>query len=149
MSGSRHVARLRRRLLAQGVVLPRKKPTQRERAFQQQGFDFLDYALIPPAWSFCIPGGHKVVTTAPGYRSGFPDGGILFQGLTFFLEFKDGDDGELSDDQIVCHERLEKAGFPVAIIRRLEDIEVACFRWQIPLRAHITPTGAWVRTDPA
>lgn len=143
----------RRRLKVPGIagLTPgkrlRKKPEQRERNLQDRAFDFLDYALIPPAWSYAIPGGHKVATTLPGYRKGFPDGAILFEQQTFYLEFKDGEDGVVSDAQEACHERLAAAGVPVAVIRRLEDIEIACFRWQIPLRARITAGGAWVRDE--
>ena len=49
---------------------------------------YLDLVLSPEATYTTIPGGHRVMTTAPGYRRGFPDILIVWRGQAFCIELK-------------------------------------------------------------
>ena len=50
-----------------------------------------------------------------GYYKGFPD--IFIVDLKLFIEFKNGEKGIVSKEQIECHEKLRKLGYEVHVCR--------------------------------
>lgn len=123
----------------------RRKPVQRERAFQMAVARFLALALPDHALAFAIPGGDRHQTRTPGYVPGTPDLMIVYRGNAFFIELKAGKAGRVSLAQGSCHQALVECGAKVAICRSLDDIADACMAWSIPLRARIAPGGVVVK----
>lgn len=115
-----------------------------ERELQKAIVHALRVAL-PPSW-VCIHvpnGGLRTKAEASifkgmGVQPGVPDL-ILFGetegwgASTFFVEVK-ADAGRLTSAQVAMHERLRDLGFPVAVVRSLDDVSTACKQWRIPLR---------------
>lgn len=63
---------------------------------------------------------------AMGGEVGFPDTTILDRrGKTTFVEFKYGESGKLSPDQIACHNKLRSLGHTVLVWRT----ENECYEW--------------------
>ena len=73
---------------------------------------------------------------AAGGKAGIPDRWILWNGHAWCWEEK-SDDGGLSASQKKMFPRIEAAGFPVPIVRSLDDAERCLAGWGIPLRGVI------------
>ena len=73
---------------------------------------------------------------AAGGKAGIPDRWILWNGHAWCWEEK-SDDGGLSASQKKMFPRIEAAGFPVPIVRSLDDAERCLMGWGVPLRGAI------------
>lgn len=57
-----------------------------------------------------------------GMKAGFPDGFVIFPGGgILFVEFKRAEGGKTSDNQIEWLDRLERYGFPVALVNSADE----------------------------
>lgn len=54
--------------------------------------------------------------------TGLPDDMCFPYGTTLPIEYKDGEDGELSPRQVYIHECFAAAGAPVLVVRRVGDL---------------------------
>ncbi len=67
--------------------------------------------------------------TRLGAKKGFPDLMVLFPGaVTVFLEVK-APGNYPTPEQREMHARLEGLGFPVAVVRSIDDVRQAFARW--------------------
>ena len=98
---------------------------------------FLDLVLSPEATYTTVPGGHRVMTTAPGYRRGFPDILIVWRGQAFCIELKRAG-GKPEPHQDDCHELLRRCGAPVAVCTSVEEVAGTLDGWRIPTRGRVT-----------
>lgn len=64
------------------------------------------------------------VLKRPGVRSGFPDLVCGERGVSLYVEVKN-DEGELSQEQIVCHADMRRAGLRVVVVRSVEEAKRA------------------------
>jgi hypothetical protein len=75
-----------------------------------------------------------------GVVPGWPDISIFGEEAkgcqAWFLEVK-SDDGRLTDAQKDCQNRLRELGFPVAVVRSIDEAEQALRFWAIPLRGGV------------
>lgn len=72
-----------------------------------------------------------------GGKAGIPDRWILWRGHAWCWEEKSGD-GVINSAQRKMFPRLEAAGFPVPIVRSLDDAERCLLGWGVPLRAALS-----------
>lgn len=120
--------------------MKRRRP---EDVLQRQIVQYLDRALGGSAWFCHVPnGGQRSETEAAimkglGVKAGVPDLLILDAGRALWLELKSPHGKGPSDAQMDCHHRLRLARSSVAIVRSLEDVEIALTRWAVPLRARL------------
>ena len=73
-----------------------------------------------------------------GTRAGWPDYLIAHAGTMILLEAK-ADDGDLTQSQIAMFPLLEIQGFPVHVVRSLDDLEAVLDSYGVPLRSRVRP----------
>ena len=118
-----------------------------ERALQTAVVSFLRVALPEYAVFTHAPGegrrGWKSQRDlkSSGYRKGWPDIEVLYEGRAYFLELKSAK-GRVSPDQLATHAAIRRAGCECFIARSLDEVVWALETWAIPLRAKLMPTGA-------
>jgi hypothetical protein len=78
-----------------------------------------------------------------GCKAGVPDFLIIWQGIALWLECKAG--SALSPAQKITREALLANGHQWALVRSMDDIELACLAARIPLRASV---DAWRERAP-
>lgn len=71
-----------------------------------------------------------------GSVTGFPDLVIFYAGRVYCLELK-APQKYLSPVQKVAHERLAKAGVPVAVCKSVTDVAMVLSDWGLPLIARV------------
>lgn len=104
---------------------------------------FLNLALpLDATWCTTPTVGSSLVQgaklKATGYRRGWPDICVLWQGGAYFLELKSAK-GTVDPEQRACHGAITRAGCKVGIARTLEDCQYWLEQWGIPLRAVVDP----------
>jgi hypothetical protein len=135
---------------------PRKKPVQREAAFQMQVARYLDMALPPECWWTAFPagGGGKArggKLKAMGLKPGVADILILtprkvhWATHILWLELK-AKGGRLAPAQRAFMDRmydraLMMPGVTVRVVRTLEEVEAALRAEYISLRAFVSSSG--------
>jgi hypothetical protein len=72
-----------------------------------------------------------------GALPGFPDCGVFWRGRLVLLELKRSRGGQLSPAQKALHPRLADAGFPVAVVRSVEEALDAVAAAGVPLRGRV------------
>lgn len=65
----------------------------------------------------------KFRALSPHTPKGLPDAVVILNGQFIGLEFK-GSNGKVSYDQLECHEKIQKAGGEVYIIRSIDDLQL-------------------------
>lgn len=73
-----------------------------------------------------------------GSKAGIPDRWILWQGRAYCWEEKDGD-SKPNANQRKMFPRLEAAGFPVPLIRSVDEARAQLRAWGIPLAPRSIP----------
>lgn len=97
---------------------------------------YLTLSLPPEATFTTVPGGHKVITTVPGYQAGWPDLEVLFAGRGHYIELKrPGKRAEAH--QRACHERIRRCGGKVGVATSLDEVEKLLTGWGVPIRARV------------
>lgn len=97
---------------------------------------YLDLVLAPEATYTTVPGGHRAMTIAPGYRAGFPDIIIIARGQAFCIELKRP--GKTAEPhQRVVHETLRRCGAPVAVCTSIEEVAGTLDGWRIPTKGRV------------
>lgn len=76
---------------------------------------------------------NRAVNAGLGVVAGYPDLAVHAAGLTGFLEIKTGA-GRLSPPQVALHARLEALGYPVAVVRSIDDVRAALAAWGLETR---------------
>jgi hypothetical protein len=106
----------------------------KESIIQQQ---ICEYLSIRGIFFFSIPNEHYNISHRQlmtlkkmGLVSGMPDLCILHGGRVYFLEVKN-ETGTLSDNQKNIHAILSDKGYPVSIVRSVENVESALRLWGI------------------
>lgn len=105
---------------------------------------FLDLALPEDAcWTTVEHGGKRGKREAgrlkaKGVKPGWPDILIIWRGRAFTIELK-APNGRLSESQKIRQPMIRQAGAPVAICRRIEEVEGTLHGWGLRLKA---TTGA-------
>lgn len=84
-----------------------------------------------------VPGGHGRVTTAPGYRAGWPDLLLVWpRAVASLIELKRERGGRVDPNQDACHAALRAMRCTVTVARTLEDVA-----------AHVREVAALVERD--
>ena len=105
---------------------------------------FLDLALpLDSAWTTVEHGGKRgkreaARLKAKGVKAGWPDILIIYRQRALTIELK-ALGGRLSNNQKLRHPMILRAGAPVAVCSRIEEVEGTLRGWGLPLRA---TTGA-------
>ena len=73
--------------------------------------------------------GQKVHLIRMGMLPGYPDLEILAGGKSFFVEFKRGKKGRLSEEQKAFQEWALENGFPYAVCRGVQEFEDILNEW--------------------
>jgi len=101
---------------------------------------YLDWALMPPAFYSTFPAGWGVLTKSTagrlkgaGLKQGVPDILIWFNGFTFGVELKSYM-GRLTPVQIATHQKLQAAGVQVRTCSSLMEVIDYLEMFGIPLR---------------
>ncbi len=100
---------------------------------------YLDVALPEDAVWTTIPAGgggeiRGAKLKAMGYRKGWPDIEIVWEGMAHYIELKIS--GKYPGaDQKKCHNNLRSAGARVAVCHRIEEVEGTLRGWGVPLKA--------------
>lgn len=114
----------------------------REHELHRAAAEYLDLVLPSGAVHAAIDHAGKATKTvgamlkARGGRKGFPDHIVLHAGQAAFLEFK-STKGRLSQEQVAMHHKLKAAGFSVAIVRSLPELELALSAFGIIARGRL------------
>lgn len=104
---------------------------------------FLDAALIPPAFAFHVPNGgarSKVeagILKAMGVKAGVPDVFVIAPGNTVVAIEMKAVRGRARKDQERRMEDLRACGIPTAVCRTLGEVVEACQAAGIRLRARL------------
>jgi len=131
---SRAVASPRHNSLTLESVRRRSPPSEDE--VHRAVATYLDLVLAPEATYTTVPGGHRAMTIAPGYRSGFPDILIVARGQAFCIELKrPGKKAE--PHQRAVHEALRRCGAPVAVCTSVEEVAGTLDGWRIPTKGRV------------
>jgi hypothetical protein len=72
-----------------------------------------------------------------GALPGWPDMGVFWQSRIVLLELKRSRGGQLSPAQRALHPRLEAAGFPVAVVRSVDEALAAVSAAGVPIRGRV------------
>jgi hypothetical protein len=75
-----------------------------------------------------------------GCVAGWPDYGVFWRGVVVLLELKRSRGGQLSPAQKALHPRLEAAGFPVRVVRSVNEALDAVSAAGVPLRGKVLAT---------
>lgn len=118
--------------------MEKRQIVQSEQALHRQVAQYLDLALVPPAfWStFPAGGGGKrrgAILRGLGLKPGMPDIWIFDRGATYGGELKIKG-GQLSAEQRHCHELLRRAGIVTEVWRSLDDVIAFLDRKGVPHR---------------
>lgn len=112
------------------------------RGLEQKFQTFVVKALrygCPDCFVFHVPNGGRrsrfegAIFKGMGTVAGVPDLVVLWKGGAGFLELKYGK-GSLSESQREIHARLTGLGYPVAVVRTIEEVEAALISWGAPNR---------------
>lgn len=101
---------------------------------------FLDWALMPPAFYTTFPAGWGVLTKATagrlkgsGLKRGMPDLQAFYKGKSVCIELK-SHTGRLTPEQQNTHELLRAAGVQVFVCTTLDEVIEALREVGFPLR---------------
>ena len=72
-----------------------------------------------------------------GALPGWPDIGVLWRGRLVLLELKRSRGGQLSPAQKLLHPRLDATGFPVAVVRSVDEALAAVRAAGVPIRGRV------------
>ena len=72
-----------------------------------------------------------------GCVAGWADCGVFWRGRLVLLELKRSRGGQLSPAQKALHPRLEAAGFPVAVVRSVDEALAAVSAAGVPIRGRV------------
>lgn len=117
----------------------RTKKRQPEQVFQASLVKSLAMVLDPSCVLFAVPNGgfrtaiEAKVLIGQGVLPGMPDLMVLFGGTAAGMELK-APKGALTAAQVAIHQRLARAGIPVAVVRNLEEALAFLRRVGAPLR---------------
>ncbi len=101
---------------------------------------FLDLALPhDAAWTTVEHGGKRSKREsgrlkAKGVKPGWPDILIVYGQRAYTIELK-APGGRLNKNQKIRHPIIRNAGVPVAVCRRIEEVEGTLRGWGLPLKA--------------
>lgn len=105
---------------------------------------FLDKALVPPAFAFHIPNGGKRtraeagILKAMGVKSGMPDLFIIAPASTILAIEMKARRGSASAEQKARMEALRDCGISTAICKSLDEVEAAVLAAGVRLRARLS-----------
>jgi hypothetical protein len=122
---------------------------RREDAVQRSIIDYLEAVIRPPRFVFAIPNAAvrsrngKAGNAVPGLKRGMPDLGLVWHGITYYVEVKTPGRqpltpkqrlGRLSQAQLILIEDLTAAGAEVAVVTSVDDMRRALAALGIPTR---------------
>lgn len=114
-----------------------------EQATQIATMNFLNTALIPPAFAFHIPNGGKrthveaQILKAMGVRAGMPDLFVIAPAKTFLAIEMKAEHGRASKEQKERMDALRDCGVSTAICKSLVEVQDAVLAAGIRLRARV------------
>lgn len=117
----------------------KRRKAQPEAALQASLVKDLAMVLGRDTFFFAVPNGGKrnrteaAIFAGQGVVPGMTDLVVFHGGRAFCMELK-APKGTTSTKQDDCHERIERAGVPVAIVRCLRDALDFLHAWKIPTR---------------
>ena len=116
---------------------------QPEQDFQRSLIQWLRAVLPRDALAYANPNGglrskaEAAIFKGLGVLAGIPDITVIYKGRAYYLECKIKGT-YLSPAQHTTIAMLQSAGSPTAVVRAIEDAELALAEWKIPLRIKLT-----------